>query len=261
MNFEKEIQQFFHESFVQAISAVIEERAIYEKKLVQSIQYQLKKNRLMLRRTADNNNTYYLGQIDEFEQKENNYMQNATSTFELIGTVDNESYTERYYLNRVSQAIDSDLVNLVHCQLITNDKRIKLNSTSSQKTTMNLPYLYFLPDINDDGTILVQPRLSSFQFCPIYTLGNYLDQLLRPLFENYSQSTTCLHGGDFIHKLQYYCTQQGLLRATTNFATFQILTLSTDLLHSTLTQTLNKFLIHRIVTGQYDKLSIEKLKI
>ena len=80
----------------------------------------------MLRRTADNNNTYYLGQIDEFEQKENSYMQNATSTFELIGTLDNESYTEQYYLNRISQAIDSDLVNLVHHQLITNDKKNKI---------------------------------------------------------------------------------------------------------------------------------------
>ena len=185
-------------------------------------------------------------------------MLNAISTFELIGTLDNESYTEQYYLNKISQAIDSDLVNLIHRQLI--NKKIKLNSMNSQKTTMNLPYLYFLPDINDDGTILVQPRLSSFQFCPIYTLGNYLDQLLRPLFENYSQSTTFLHGGDFIHKLKYYCTQQGLLRATTNFATFQILNLSKDLLHSTLAQTLNKFLIHRTVTARYDKLSIEAIE-
>ena len=121
----------------------------------------------MLRPTADNNNTYYLGQIDEFEQKQNSYMLNATSTFELIGTLDSESYAEQYYFNKINQAIDSDLVNLVHRQLITNDKRIKLNSTSSQKTTINLPYLYFLPDINDDGTILVQSRLSSFQLCPI----------------------------------------------------------------------------------------------
>ena len=59
----------------------------------------------------------------------------------------------------------------------------------------------------------------------------------------YSQSTTCLHGGDFIHKLQYYCPQQGLLRATTNFATFEVVNLSTDLLHSTLAQILNKFLL------------------
>ena len=40
MNFKKEIQQFFHESFVQTIPAMIEESTIYEKKLVQSIQYQ-----------------------------------------------------------------------------------------------------------------------------------------------------------------------------------------------------------------------------
>ena len=107
---------------------------------------------------------------------------------------------------------------------------------------------------------LVQPRLSSFQSCPIYTLDNYLDQLLRPLFENYSQSTTCLHGGDFIHKLQYYCTQQGLLRSTTSFVTFEVVNLSTDLLHSTLVQTLNKFLLNRTVTGRYDKLSIEVIE-
>ena len=51
---------------------------------------------------------------------------------------------------------------------------------------MNLPYLYFLLVINDDATVLVQPRLFSFQSCPIYTLADYLDQPLQPLFENHS---------------------------------------------------------------------------
>ena len=119
MNFEKEIQQFCNEFLVQAIPGVIEDHAIYEEKLVLSIQYQLKKILFMLRRIADNNNSYYLGQIDEFKQKANNYMQNATYTFELIGTQDNESYNEQYYLNKISQAIDSDLANLVHRQLLT----------------------------------------------------------------------------------------------------------------------------------------------
>ena len=114
----------------------------------------------MLRRTADyNNNTNYTGQIDEFEQK-------ATSTFALIGTLDNESYTEQYYLNKISQGTDSDLASLIHRQLITNDKRIKLNSTSGQKTIMTFPYLYSLPDINDDDIILVQQDYHLFNLVP-----------------------------------------------------------------------------------------------
>ncbi|CAF2130554.1 unnamed protein product, partial [Rotaria magnacalcarata] len=77
INFENQLIKIFHESFRQPIPIVCHERILHEKYLLQSIQYQLKHESLILRRTADNQNTYYLGQLKEFEQKSNDYI--ATS--------------------------------------------------------------------------------------------------------------------------------------------------------------------------------------
>ncbi|CAF4836533.1 unnamed protein product, partial [Rotaria socialis] len=84
--------------------------------------------------------------------------------------------------------------------------------------------------------------------------------LVKPYFENCSQSTIFLDENDFIKKLDYYCIQQGLLQRTTSFVTFKILNLSTDLKHSTLLRTLNQFLINRSMTGRYGKLSSETIE-
>ncbi|CAM4806393.1 unnamed protein product [Rotaria magnacalcarata] len=65
MNFEKEIQNLFHASFDQSIPSTLEERILYEKQLIKSIRYQLNKDQLILRRTVDNYNTYYLDFEDE----------------------------------------------------------------------------------------------------------------------------------------------------------------------------------------------------
>ncbi|CAF4276244.1 unnamed protein product, partial [Rotaria sordida] len=50
------------------------QRALYEKNLIQSIQYSLKKNNLILRRTANNMNTFYVGNIADFETKADRYL-------------------------------------------------------------------------------------------------------------------------------------------------------------------------------------------
>ncbi|CAF4473017.1 unnamed protein product, partial [Adineta steineri] len=54
-----------------------------------------------------------------------------------------------------------------------------------------------------------QPRFtcsSSSQY-PIQRLATYLDQIIRPLFESYSRSTSFRNGTDFIQQLQHYCGQ------------------------------------------------------
>ncbi|CAF3430834.1 unnamed protein product [Rotaria socialis] len=257
INFEKEIQQLFHESFLQPIPRALEERALYEQQLLKSIKYQLEKNHLILRRTANHQNMYYLGQIDEFQQKTMDYMQHSTATYEFIGTIDDFN-SEQFYLEKILQSIDSDLKSLLQRKLISKDLQIKF--IIKQSTKSQLPNLDFLPDLNQNDSIIVQPRLSSFQWSPIALIANYLEQLVKPYFENCSQSTIFLDENDFIKKLDYYCIQQGLLQRTTYFVTFKILNLSTDLKHSTLLRTLNQFLINRSMTGRYGKLSSETIE-
>jgi len=50
--------------------------------------------------------------------------------------------------------------------------------------------------------VSIQPRCSSHWHSPIYALATFLDQLLRPLFDKFSQSTRLTSGANFIQKLQ-----------------------------------------------------------
>ncbi|CAF1500717.1 unnamed protein product [Rotaria sordida] len=242
--------------FVQPMPSVLEERALYEKQLILSIRYQLNKDQLILRRTADEMNTYYLGRLNEFNQKSNEYIQNSTC-YELIETI-NEINTEQQQLEGIIQSIDLQLEILYQRKLIKEDHLIRLSI--GKKTNINLPYLYFLSETNENVHMSVQPRLSSCQHCPIYTLATYLNQLLRPLFDNFSRSTTFLNGGDFIQKLQYYCIQLDILLPKTYFATFKIHDLYTKISHSALLEALNIFLMNPLVNGQHQKLSSDAIQ-
>ncbi|CAF1417810.1 unnamed protein product [Rotaria sordida] len=256
MHFENGIEQLFNESFLQPMPSVLEERTLYEKQLILSIRYQLNKDQLILRRTTDEMNTYYLGRLNEFNQKSNEYIQNSTC-YELIETI-NEINTEQQQLEGIIQSIDLQLEILYQRKLIKEDHLIRLSI--GKKTNINLPYLYFLPETNENVHMSVQPRLSSCQHCPIYTLATYLNQLLRPLFDNFSRSTTFLNGGDFIQKLQYYCIQLDLLLPKTYFATFKIHDLYTKISHSALLEALNIFLMNPLVNDQHQKLSSDAIQ-
>lgn len=157
INFEKQIKNEFQNSFSIPIPPAILERAQYEKKLVQSIRRQLKKDRLILRRTADQNNVYYLGQIDEFEHHAHEYMQKTTS-YERIQIDDqNNSFDEQ--LAEIIKSIDSIIENLHQIKRIKKDRLAKIRV---KKSKVELPYLYFLPE---------PPQASEFFFeiCFIYT--------------------------------------------------------------------------------------------
>ncbi|CAF1336936.1 unnamed protein product, partial [Rotaria sordida] len=240
MNFEEEIQLAFNESFLGPLPTVLEHRAFYEKQIIQSIRHHLNKDRLILRRTADDKNTYYLGQLDELQQKSNEYIENSNS-YEFIGII-NEINTEEKYLKEVIQSIDTGLEKLYQRKLINKDYQMKFSI--SKKTNVKLPYVYFLPRKDQEDNLLVEPRFSSYRRSPIFALASYLEEILCPLYENHSQSTTFLNSGDFMQKLDYYCTQQQfLLKPTTNFATFKIHNLHMNVSHSSLLRALGTFLV------------------
>ncbi|CAF3939155.1 unnamed protein product [Rotaria sordida] len=257
MNFEEEIQVAFNESFLGPLPTMLEHRALYEKQIIQSIRYHLNKDRLILRRTADDKNTYYLGRLDELQQKSNEYIENSNS-YEFIGII-NENNTEEKYLKEVIQSIDTGLEKLYQRKLINKDYQMKFSI--SKKTNVKLPYVYFLPRKDQEDNLLVEPRFSSYRRSPIFALASYLEEILRPLYENHSQSTTFLNSGDFMQKLDYYCThQQFLLKPTTNFATFKIHNLHLNVSHSSLLRALGTFLVSPLVSDRFHKLSSEAIE-
>ncbi|CAF1671653.1 unnamed protein product, partial [Rotaria magnacalcarata] len=74
MEIEQKISDQFTDLFSVPIPSNLQQRALYEKHLLQSIRYSLNANNLILRRTADNMNTFYLGNLQEFETKAYDYL-------------------------------------------------------------------------------------------------------------------------------------------------------------------------------------------
>ncbi|CAF4432776.1 unnamed protein product, partial [Rotaria magnacalcarata] len=234
MNFEKEIQNLFHASFDQSIPSTLEERILYEKQLIKSIRYQLNKDQLILRRTVDNYNTYYLGPLNEFQKKSDDFVQHSTS-YEFIGMLDGIN-TEQQQPDEIIDSINSQFETLQQKRLINNDYRTKF--IISKKSTTKLPHLYFLPETNEDIEMTVQPKFSSYQYSPIQKLPQYLDELLRPLFNNLSVSTRFLNSDDFIYKLRYFAIKLDSLLPKTQFVTFKIHDLYDNVTHAGLLQAL-----------------------
>jgi hypothetical protein len=260
MKFENEITQLFQEQFFSiSIPMSLQERSIYEKELMQSIRIQLKSDQLILRRTADNNNTYYLGPLNEFNFQTQKYMEQHADCYEIIGLINNESNTEEKQLQAIIQSIDLALVRLEQRKFITKDHLSKL-SLQNKKQHLKLPYLYFLPEIheNNNGSISFQPRISSSRQSPIHTLATYLEQLLQPLFEQISRSTFIDNGSDFMKKILNY----SLRTTTTQFITFEIHHLNTHVSHADLCYTLSRLLMNPFIYNRHDRLTndgIEKL--
>lgn len=251
MNFEQKIQEHFNESFLQSIPSSLEERALYEKELIQSIRIELKKNQLILRRTADNMNTYYLGRADNFEKKANDSIQNATS-YEFISTID-ENHTEQQQINEIMKSFNCQLELFYQKKLINVDFFTKFNM--SKNSHFRLPYLYFLPETDENIEMSVQPRFSSHKHSPIYVLANYLTQILQPLYDNLSPGIHFFNSGDFMEKLNYFYFQSKRFQRNTYLATFKIHDLPMMVSHTALLNSLNAFLVNPLILGRHERLS------
>ena len=128
------IRQRFSAAFAMELPpADVLERATYEKRLVQSIRSSLVQNNLILRRTADHQNTFYLGNADEFEVQ-------CTTTDD-----DNHAHQMKKQLNDQIENINHALGILKRRQALGKQviERLQLHENQVQ-----LPYLYFLPNVS-----------------------------------------------------------------------------------------------------------------
>ena len=140
----------FKDLFPISISSDLRERALYEKILIQSICYSLKKNNLILRRTADHMNTFYIGNCDEFQMKGERYLENSNAYKVLICKNDEISHEEQ------QQQIKTQLKEMIESMNLLLEELRKYKSLDNKTidrlrldlSKVQLPYAYFLPDIS-----------------------------------------------------------------------------------------------------------------
>ncbi|CAF1430686.1 unnamed protein product [Adineta steineri] len=124
-NFQKQIDDLFYQAFSVSIPIALERRAGDEKQLIQSIQAQLKEDELILRRTVNEQNIYFLSHSDESDCLDDAYMDDA-NCFELMSTIDDVNNTEPQQLNELINSVTYALEKLKEKRLITVDHLNKM---------------------------------------------------------------------------------------------------------------------------------------
>ncbi|CAF4157908.1 unnamed protein product, partial [Rotaria magnacalcarata] len=112
----------FTNLFSTPIPSNIQQRALHEKHLVQSIRFSLYKQNLILRRTADNKDTFYLGNRKEFEVKANDYLMKSDDYTIFLSTYKcNVSPQEHDELKQMIESMNDLLMRLKTNKSITDD--------------------------------------------------------------------------------------------------------------------------------------------
>ncbi|CAF1688416.1 unnamed protein product, partial [Adineta ricciae] len=95
--FRRDAEREFVKAFTLPIPTALEKRVFHEKQVIESIRRQLQQDNLILRRTCDEYNTYYLSDRVEFQMKCLEYMDDHTQCFFKIYGMD-ESISEAQHL-------------------------------------------------------------------------------------------------------------------------------------------------------------------
>lgn len=151
MNFQTDAFQAFQNLYARPLPEDIYQRTIYAKKLIRSIQYSLEKHDLILRRTADQNNTFYLAHRNDFNHRSNQYMEDHADTYSILFDLNEISLQNvQEQLKKRYLSINTEIDQLFQAK--------RLNPITHRKLLLKieyvkLPYLYFLPTISTVRTI------------------------------------------------------------------------------------------------------------
>ena len=145
MEMNKAISGLFKDLFTISLPTNLQRRALFEKELVRSIRQLLLERGLILRRTGDDQNTFYLGDRSVFNNKAKEYLRQMADTYQVMVTRKEDDENDGAMKNDVKDLIDSInmfLGVLKSRKLLDADviKRMEIHAGR-----VRLPYLYFLP--------------------------------------------------------------------------------------------------------------------
>ncbi|CAF1279138.1 unnamed protein product [Rotaria sordida] len=249
--------QEFKNLFSKPIPSNLYQRALYEKNLIQSIQSTLKKNNLILRRTANNMNTFYVGNIADFEKKADRYL-TRSEDYEVLINITDETNEKTLDLS-IKEMIDSmnSLLEKLKTHKAIKDDLYKQLIADPNK--IKLPHLYFLPNISNENDISLVPIITS-RFSATWKIGKYLNQLLQPFTDKILHSTTFVDEIDFIRKLNHYVNTEHRLRPTTLFCTIKITNFYTLDEHKNMIDVIGYFLQNNLLTNKLESLTIQTIR-
>jgi hypothetical protein len=258
MEIEKKINEHFQEHFALAIPSTLVERAIGEQQLIRSIRCSLKKHQLVLRRTADQMATFYLGDAFVFDEQADLYLTKTDAYKRLLNLSDDDGQQQQQcwseQVNEMISSMNSALDVLKRRNVLPVDVIQKLMTNDASK--VQLPQLYFLPDVVDRERYSLTTHIVS-QRSATSKIAKYVQRLLRPLVDKVLSATTFRDEADFMYKLHYYVYTQNRLTSTTLFCAIRISNFYTVASsHESMISTIGYFLQDNLATNKLEHVSI-----
>ncbi|CAF1049326.1 unnamed protein product [Rotaria sordida] len=235
MSIRKQIKTLFHQLFSTSSllpSRLYQRRALYEKQMIDSIRKHLQKYDLILKRVANQQqNVFCLLHRPIFEEKIHNYMSETDMFIVCEDIDDNNLQATRHNLTLAIERMNIRLRSIFYHK---NDQEI-LKKLSILTDKIQLPYLYFLPEILPNMTMTVHPMVAA-QNSETVRIAQFLDDVLRPNVSLDIDRYTFVNGTDFIRKLNDYIEETSTspsFCSTTNFVTITILNFYSMVDHDT----------------------------
>ncbi|CAF2119439.1 unnamed protein product, partial [Rotaria magnacalcarata] len=170
-------------------------------------------DQILALKQAKKSYNFYFGTEKEFDKKAQNFFQDTNAFIEL----------QENPFNKIQD-------NVIHLLNQIRAKKFILqwqrNKMMPNRIKCQLAHLYFNPKTQKDG-IPVRPIENTFH-APTTNISNYLDEIIRPIFDKECQNTTIIDGSSLIQALHQYM-RKGLFKSTTLFCTFDIRNLYTML--------------------------------
>ncbi|CAF1385303.1 unnamed protein product [Adineta steineri] len=268
LQFHTQIEEEFKNLFSIILPSSLRQRALFEMKLVQTIRSLLKQNKLILRRTSDNMNTFYVGNREDFEKKSNDYL-TKTDIYEIVLPIkhdngDNDNTQQQQPLELQLQLKLHQIVQIINRGLRILKATKALTEAVVDKLVVDMKktqpsYLYFLPDVSKKNDIKVVPFITS-QLSVTSKLATYVNRLLRPFADEKMQSNTISNEFDLIQKLNHYVKIKSRLTSKTTFCTIKITNFYALTTHRLMIDNIVKFLKENLGSLYLDKVPIVTIK-
>ena len=180
------------------------------KRLVKRLKHKLRANNIILQKT-DKSKVFHLGKSSDYLKKSQEYME-KTQAYQCLGNVDP--------LPDLIHRTNKYLLDLRLAKWITQ-KQYELLSVHPHET--ELAHLYYLPKAHKTGTPL-RPIISGLRH-PTIKISKFLDDLLRPLFNEMAKPTTIESGFELLQKIEEWSPRR--FNSETLFCTIDVTDLYT----------------------------------
>lgn len=145
MEMNKVVYEVFKDCFGIGLPKNVEQRARFEKQLVRSIRQWALERGLILRRTADDQNTFFIGDRQVFDAKIKEYLRQMADTYQVAVARRDDDANDEALKNELNDMIDSInmFLGVMKSRKLLNDEVIKRMEVD--RARLRLPYAYFLP--------------------------------------------------------------------------------------------------------------------